>query len=198
MQIAVATTIIVSLNIVLFSALALWGLRLAAQEGSSRLRTLARALTVVSVAFVVSAVTRLLTLAVSEGWLTGTVEGFLASEFLLVQALAVTALGVSGLLVVRKVAGPLRQVDQIVSVLTDRLPNDAPIATLGLTARELEVIAVIADGKLSDKQIAEVLYISPATAGTHVRNIMRKASVTSRRDLVLLTMTADPERKNPA
>ncbi|NNF56158.1 MAG: helix-turn-helix transcriptional regulator [Acidimicrobiales bacterium] len=182
------------MNIILFTVLAVWGFRLSIQEGSSRLRTLARALTAVSVAFVVSAATRLATLAVSEGWLGGTVESFLDSDWHLIQALAVTALGVGGLVVVRKVSGPLRQVDQIVSALADRLPVGAPIAKLGLTARELEVIAVIADGKLSDKEIAEALYISPATAGTHVRNIMRKASVTSRRDLVLLTMAAEPDR----
>ncbi|MCH7901687.1 MAG: DNA-binding response regulator, partial [Acidobacteria bacterium] len=44
----------------------------------------------------------------------------------------------------------------------------------------------IAAGQLSDREIADALYISPATAGTHVRNILRKAGLHRRNDLLLL------------
>jgi DNA-binding CsgD family transcriptional regulator len=57
---------------------------------------------------------------------------------------------------------------------------------LGLSSREQEVLAMIAAGKLSDQEIAEALFISPATAATHVRNILRKAGLHDRRQLVLL------------
>lgn len=50
---------------------------------------------------------------------------------------------------------------------------------LGLTKRELEVMYKLADG-LTNKQIAEALYISPKTASIHVSNILTKLGVSSR------------------
>jgi DNA-binding CsgD family transcriptional regulator len=49
----------------------------------------------------------------------------------------------------------------------------------GLTARELDVLRHLADG-LSNPQIADALFISPRTAGTHVANILRKMEVENR------------------
>lgn len=49
----------------------------------------------------------------------------------------------------------------------------------GLTARELEVLGLVAEG-LSNKQIAERLFISARTSGVHVSNIMAKLGVASR------------------
>jgi DNA-binding CsgD family transcriptional regulator len=57
---------------------------------------------------------------------------------------------------------------------------------LDLSIREQEVLALIAAGKVSDQEIAEDLFISTATAGTHVRNILKKAGLHDRRQLVLI------------
>ena len=51
--------------------------------------------------------------------------------------------------------------------------------TSGLTARELEVLALVADGSAS-AQIATRLFISPKTVSTHVSSILSKLGVTSR------------------
>jgi DNA-binding NarL/FixJ family response regulator len=48
-----------------------------------------------------------------------------------------------------------------------------------LTAREREIVALIAEG-CSNKAIAETLFISPATAARHVANILEKLGFTSR------------------
>jgi DNA-binding NarL/FixJ family response regulator len=48
-----------------------------------------------------------------------------------------------------------------------------------LTPREREVLKLLARG-LSDKAIAEALYISPRTAMTHVANILGKLGVNRR------------------
>jgi DNA-binding CsgD family transcriptional regulator len=48
-----------------------------------------------------------------------------------------------------------------------------------LTAREREVLELVAAGR-SNRQIAELLYISEKTASVHVSNILRKLEVTSR------------------
>ncbi len=178
-------TIIV--NVGLFATLAGWAARTAVRDPSPRLRTLAWVLAAASTAFVLGSLSRLAALGVRQGWLPGTVGDFLVSEWLLAQAVAATALGVTGLLVARRVVEPIRTAERIVTALADRMPQGT-VADLGLTTRELDVIAVIADGKLSDKDIGEALFIAPATAGTHVKNIMRKAGVSSRRELALLTL----------
>ncbi|MEU7830583.1 AAA family ATPase [Nonomuraea sp. NPDC049129] len=49
----------------------------------------------------------------------------------------------------------------------------------GLSARELEVLELVAEG-LSNRQIAERLFISARTSGVHVSNIMAKLGVASR------------------
>ncbi len=54
-----------------------------------------------------------------------------------------------------------------------------------LTEREREVLAHIAKG-LSNSQIAEDLFISPATAKTHVARIMTKLNVHDRAQLVVV------------
>ena len=57
----------------------------------------------------------------------------------------------------------------------------------GLTAREVEVLRLIADGR-SNPGIAEALYISPRTAQTHVQNIFTKLGVGSRAEAVRLAV----------
>jgi DNA-binding CsgD family transcriptional regulator len=68
---------------------------------------------------------------------------------------------------------------------------DVDIDACDLTVREREVVDVIGTGQLSDREIAETLFIAPATAATHVKNILRKTGLNSRRDLLLLALTKD-------
>jgi len=53
------------------------------------------------------------------------------------------------------------------------------VERLGLTARETEVLRLVADGR-SNSQIAEVLFISRKTASVHVSNILAKLGVSTR------------------
>ncbi len=52
-------------------------------------------------------------------------------------------------------------------------------AAHGLTERELEVLRLLATGQ-SNREIGELLFISPVTAATHVANITTKLGVDSR------------------
>jgi pimeloyl-ACP methyl ester carboxylesterase/DNA-binding CsgD family transcriptional regulator len=54
-----------------------------------------------------------------------------------------------------------------------------PTARHGLTARELEVLRLLAAGH-SNRELGELLFISPATAARHVANIYAKLGVDSR------------------
>ena len=55
----------------------------------------------------------------------------------------------------------------------------SPLDRLGLTAREQEVLALIAIGR-TNREIAQTLFISPKTATVHVSNILAKLGVRSR------------------
>jgi DNA-binding NarL/FixJ family response regulator len=52
-------------------------------------------------------------------------------------------------------------------------------APLGLTAREVDVLRLVAAGQ-TNPQIADALYISRKTASHHVSNILRKLGVPTR------------------
>ena len=54
-----------------------------------------------------------------------------------------------------------------------------------LTDRELEVLALVARG-LSNAEIAERLYVSPATAKTHVGHLLTKLDARDRAQLIVL------------
>ena len=62
----------------------------------------------------------------------------------------------------------------------------APVAPSALTARELQIAHLIARG-LSNRAIAEELFISPATAARHVANILAKLGLNSRAQVAAWT-----------
>ena len=69
-------------------------------------------------------------------------------------------------------------VDAVLEAAGHRLPRRRE-ALAGLTAREVEVLVLLARG-LSNKQIAERLVITPKTAGNHVEHIYAKIDASSR------------------
>jgi len=68
----------------------------------------------------------------------------------------------------------------------DSLPDNAPdldTAEVMLSERETDVLKLVAKGYVN-KEIAHKLGISPATVGTHIKNLYRKLSVHSRVQVV--------------
>jgi DNA-binding CsgD family transcriptional regulator/tetratricopeptide (TPR) repeat protein len=55
----------------------------------------------------------------------------------------------------------------------------SPAASLGLTQREAEVLALVAQGR-TNRQIGQALFITPKTAGVHVSRILTKLGVAGR------------------
>ena len=71
---------------------------------------------------------------------------------------------------------------------TEFQPNEAAAAALGLTAREREVLALMAEGQ-SNKEIARSLDVSPNTVKTHVANLYAKLDVAKRTQAVRKAQT---------
>jgi DNA-binding NarL/FixJ family response regulator len=61
----------------------------------------------------------------------------------------------------------------------------APPALDALTDREVEVLALVARG-LSNAEIAQKLYVSPATAKTHVARLLMKLDARDRAQLIIV------------
>jgi predicted ATPase/DNA-binding CsgD family transcriptional regulator len=59
------------------------------------------------------------------------------------------------------------------------IPQETPSVQPNLTAREAEVLRLLAEGQ-STREISAALFISPRTTATHVTNILGKLDVTSR------------------
>ena len=66
--------------------------------------------------------------------------------------------------------------------VSSRSDDGHGFAGFGLTPREVE-IAQLLKQRLSDREIAERLFISPRTAGTHVTSILGKLGLSSRREV---------------
>lgn len=118
------------------------------------------------------------------------VVGIVGSETVVQIPAAVVGLtslasGIHALLVMRDIGEPIRKAERMMSLLSSRVP-DRDLRELGFTDRELDVLGVVMRGRYRDQEIAEALFISKATAATHIRNILKKAELSDRRDLLLL------------
>ena len=61
----------------------------------------------------------------------------------------------------------------------------APVSVV--SARECEVLKLISDGK-TNPEIAQILYLSPFTVKSHIKNIFKKLNTTSRSQAVALAL----------
>jgi DNA-binding CsgD family transcriptional regulator/tetratricopeptide (TPR) repeat protein len=74
--------------------------------------------------------------------------------------------------------GRLRLEQPVDTSAAPTAPSSAA-ASLGLTRRELEVLALVAEGR-TNRQISQALFITPRTAGVHVSRILAKLGVAGR------------------
>jgi len=67
------------------------------------------------------------------------------------------------------------------------IPSD--LRSLGVTAREAQVLTLLAEG-LPNREIAERLYLSPRTVERHIANLTVKAGVRGRSELIAFAARA--------
>ena len=71
-----------------------------------------------------------------------------------------------------------------------RIAADTSCSGLNITEREIEIIRLVAEG-LSNKEVAEKLFLSTHTVTTHRKNIMSKLQVNNTAGLVLYAVRND-------
>ncbi len=91
-----------------------------------------------------------------------------------------------------RAAAPARSRADVQGGVTERRrsPVDVvatPADPFGLTAREREVLALVAEG-YTNRRIADELFISDSTAGVHVSNILGKLGVESRTEAATIAV----------
>jgi LuxR family maltose regulon positive regulatory protein len=77
-------------------------------------------------------------------------------------------------------------IGKILAAIGEEADRDTSSAALveQLSEREIEVLRLVSAG-LSNREIAEKLYLSPGTIKTHVHNICGKLGVTNRTQAVM-------------
>ncbi len=73
----------------------------------------------------------------------------------------------------------------VARVMVERDPIEAVLAHRGLTAGEVAVVRHLLRG-LSNKEIAQALFVSPETIKTHLRHVFQKLNVSSRTQIMTL------------
>ncbi len=72
---------------------------------------------------------------------------------------------------------------KVVAPESEFVLDDAHLKKLGITKREYEVLSLIAQG-LSNKEIADKLFVSTSTIKTHVSNIIAKLDSSRRTEAI--------------
>ena len=72
-----------------------------------------------------------------------------------------------------------------------------PGVLAGLTAREREVLELLSEG-MSNREIADRLFIAPKTASVHVSNILAKLGASSRTEAAAIAYRQGPAAEEPA
>ena len=81
----------------------------------------------------------------------------------------------------------MRDWQSVVAAMLEFLPHESATAPVLLSAREMEVAVLVAEG-LTNQQIGEKLFIAPRTAETHLENIRQKLGFRSKAQVAVWVM----------
>lgn len=172
--------------VLLLSALAV-GLAIAARRARPRaLRAVSVGGGAACVLLAIASLHHLLLVAAHVGLLASHWVDFLLGPIAAIQATLAVLVGIAAVVLARHYWHRLRRAHTMVEVLTDRLPRNSHARQAKLTPREQEVLDLIRNGVITDREIAQALHIAPATAATHVQHILHKTRLHNRHDLMLL------------
>lgn len=176
----------VTVNFVLFAVLVWYSVRLYWRWRSTSIGFIAMTLLLVAGAFLIASIQRIGINAARTGLVPEDWEEFFLTGYQFVVSLGGTVVAVYAITRLRAGIRRLEAGERMLGALTTNVPLRVDAGDWRLTDRESQVLATIVSGKTSDEQIAQALFISTATAATHVRNILRKSGLSSRFDLMLV------------
>jgi len=138
-------------------------------------------------ALLLGSIQRLASHAVVIGWLPSSAGESLTGDLQLTQSLVVLVLLLGAFLTLRKLADSMEASERLTSSLLERVRHVDP-ASLRLTKRESEVLALIGQGVTTDSDLAAELHVSASTVQSHVKSLLKKAELHSRMDLIALAI----------
>lgn len=177
-------------NVVIFASLAAWLWSKVRHRKGEALRLAAGLATLAMIGLAVGAASRAFTKSVQQGWIPMSRESLVINGTQIAVSVATLAVGIVAAIVLRRNMSRLIGVAATFDVVTAR---SAPVSpdNWHLTPRQTEVLQAIISGSVTDDDLAATLYISKHTASTHVKQILHKTGVSSRRDLPLLAPFVD-------
>jgi len=173
-------------NLVLVVSLTVLAALSARRAAGRRTRTLFLSLVVAGCALTVTIAQRLAAQSLELGALPPSFHWLVTPWWQFVVSITTTVLLIGGVWLAIRVIRRLEEAERALSSLVTFLPGEVPVGPEAFTRREREVLQILATGVRSDEEIAAALYISPHTAATHVRNIMKKSNLHNRTELTLL------------
>lgn len=178
---------LVVVNAVAFVALTILTVRLGRRERYAWVRRLWTIIALTCGALVLGSLQRVVIQGVSVGWLPESVGDVFTSDLQIVQSLVILSLVLLAFLTLRKQAVSMDASERLSLSLLDRVRHVDP-KTLHLTKREQEVLALIGEGVATDSALAAELHISTSTVQSHVKSLLHKTELHSRKDLVAVAM----------
>jgi len=183
-------------NFVLFSILLGYAIRLQQKWKSTSIGFIATTLVLVAGVILMAGLQRIGIQGARSTLMPAEWEDFFLTQYQVVLSVVGTIAGLYAITRLRSGIKRLEEGERMLNVLTGNVPLDVDASKWGLTERETEVLDTIVSGQTSDEQIAEALFISTATAATHVRNILRKTGLSSRIDLMLVGGRIETPRRS--
>lgn len=185
-QVELVVVIVNVANVLIFAGLAAW-LWLSVKNRKGEALRLAAGLAAIAMAGVaVGSASRAFVKTIQQGWVSlSSSSAAVVNVTQITVGLATFITGIAIAVVLRRNKDRLIGVATTLDVVSARSSPINP-EKWNLTPRQTEVLVAIVDGAVTNDELAAVLFISKHTAGTHVKQILHKTGVSSRRDLALL------------
>ena len=184
---------LVSVNTMAFLLLFMVSVRFGRREKYVWVRRLWVILALACAALVVGSVQRLILQAVSVGLLADSAGEVVTGDVQLIQSLVVLVLVVGAYITLKRLTDEMDASERLTVSLLDRVRHVDP-GKLHLTDRESEVLALIGEGVSTDAALTEELHISASTVQSHVKSLLKKTGLNSRRDLVAVAILVGSAR----